>query len=182
MLALTGLAAFLGISPIFGALLAGILASNVHHEAEQARQAIQSFSYAVFIPIYFAVVGLRLDLVHNFEVGFFLFFLAFACLIKTISAYLGARLTGEGKTGARNLAIALNARGGPGIVLASVAFDAGVINIAFYTILVMLALVTSVLAGSWLDFALRRGQSLLTEADSEDAPQPADATAGSSAS
>ena len=163
MLALTGLAAFLGVSPIFGALLAGILAGDLHGPAEQARQTIQSFAYAVFIPVYFAVVGLRLDLAHQFEPLFFVFFLAFACLVKTASAYAGARLAGEAKAGARNLAVALNARGGPGIVLASVAFDAGIIDLAFYTTLVMLALVTSVLAGSWLEATLRRGQALLTD-------------------
>jgi Kef-type K+ transport system membrane component KefB len=163
LLVLTGLAAFLGVSPIFGAMLAGILAGDLHGDAEHARQTIQGFAYAVFIPLYFAVVGLRLDLAHHFEPLFFVFFLAFACLIKTASAYAGARLAGEDKSGARNLAVALNARGGPGIVLASVAFDAGIIDPAFYTILVMLALVTSVLAGSWLEVTLRRGHALLTE-------------------
>jgi Kef-type K+ transport system membrane component KefB len=72
-------------------------------------------------------------------------------------------MTGEGKVGARNLAAALNARGGPGIVLASVAFDAKIIDEAFYTILVMLALITSVIAGSWLEAVLKRGRGLLTE-------------------
>jgi Kef-type K+ transport system membrane component KefB len=167
LLGLTGLAAFLGVSPIFGAMLAGILAGDLHGEAEQARQTIQGFAYALFIPLYFAVVGLRLDLVRHFEPLFFMFFLAFACLVKTVSAYAGARLAGEGKAGARNLAVALNARGGPGIVLASVAFDAGVIDPAFYTILVLLALVTSVLAGSWLEAMLRHGQALLTETHEE---------------
>jgi Kef-type K+ transport system membrane component KefB len=41
LLALTGLAAFLGVSPIFGAMLAGILAGDLHGDAEHARQAIQ---------------------------------------------------------------------------------------------------------------------------------------------
>ena len=163
MLAVTGLAAFLGVSPIFGAMLAGILAGDLHGDAEHARQTIQGFAFAVFIPVYFAVVGLRLDLAHHFEPLFFVFFLAFACLVKTASAYAGARLAGEAKAGARNLAIALNARGGPGIVLASVAFDAGIVDLGFYTTLVMLALVTSVLAGCWLEATLRRGQALLSD-------------------
>jgi Kef-type K+ transport system membrane component KefB len=163
LLGLTGLAAFLGVSPIFGAMLAGILAGDLHGDAEHARQTIQGFAYAFFIPLYFAVVGLRLDLVHQFDLWFFAFFVAFACVVKTASAYAGARLAGEDRPGARNLAVALNARGGPGIVLASVAFDAGIIDLAFYTILVMLALVTSVLAGSWLEATLRRGRALLTE-------------------
>jgi Kef-type K+ transport system membrane component KefB len=174
LLALTGLAAFLGVSPIFGAMLAGILAGDLHGDAEHARQTIQGFAYAFFIPVFFAVVGLRLDLIHDFEPLFFVFFLAFACLIKTASAYAGARLAGEGKAGARNLAVALNARGGPGIVLASVAFDAGIIDPAFYTILVLLALVTSVLAGSWLEATLRRGQALLTETETHSERSRAD--------
>jgi Kef-type K+ transport system membrane component KefB len=174
MLALTALAAFFGVSPIFGAMLAGILAGDLHGEAEQARQTIQGFAYAVLIPVYFAVVGLRLDLAHHFEPLFFVFILAFACLVKTASAYAGARLAGEGKAGARNLAVALNARGGPGIVLASVAFDAGIIDLAFYTTLVMLALVTSVLAGSWLEATLRRGHALLADTETRSERSRAD--------
>lgn len=54
----------------------------------------------------------------------------------------------------------------PGIVLASVAFGAGIIDLAFYTTLVMLALATSLLAGSWLEATLRRGRALLAEAHS----------------
>jgi Kef-type K+ transport system membrane component KefB len=91
------------------------------------------------VPLYFAVVGLRLDLVGSFEPWFFLFLLGFACLVKSVSCYVGARLVGEGRSGARNLAVALNARGGPGIVLASVALDARIIDDSFYTMLVMLA-------------------------------------------
>ena len=113
--------------------------------------------------MYFAVVGLRLDLVHHFDLQFFVFFLLFACAAKSISCYLGARMTGETHSGAKNLAVALNARGGPGIVLASVAFDARIIDARFYTILVMLALVTSVIAGSWLGAVLERGEPLLTD-------------------
>jgi Kef-type K+ transport system membrane component KefB len=163
MLALTGLAAFMGVSPIFGALVAGILAGDLQGDAERARQSIQSFAYAFFIPLYFAVVGLRLDLIHHFEPLFFLAFLVFACLAKSLSCYAGARLAGEDRFGARNLAVALNARGGPGIVLASVAFDAKIIDERLYTMLIMLALVTSVIAGSWLEAVLRRGRALLRE-------------------
>jgi hypothetical protein len=61
-----------------------------------------------------------------------------------------------------NLAIATNARGGPGIVLASVAYDAGIINAQFYTTLVLTAVLTSQAAGAWLRFVLSRGWPLLS--------------------
>jgi Kef-type K+ transport system membrane component KefB len=162
MLVLAGLAAFLGVAPLFGALVAGIMAGDLRGRNLEARTTITSFSYAAIIPLYFALVGLRLDLVGAFEPLFFLAFLIFACLVKSISCYFGARLAGEGPSDARNLAVALNARGGPGIVLASVALDAGIIGPSFFTTLVMLALITSVIAGSWLEAALRRGGLLLT--------------------
>jgi K+:H+ antiporter len=61
-----------------------------------------------------------------------------------------------------NIAITTNARGGPGIVLASVAYDAGIINAAFYTTLVITAVVTSQMAGAWLRFVLSKGWPLLS--------------------
>ncbi|HEV2895700.1 MAG TPA: cation:proton antiporter, partial [Actinomycetota bacterium] len=161
MLTLAGLASFVGVAPVFGALVAGILAGDLRGEDLQARRAISDVSSATLVPLYFAVVGLRLDLVGSFEPLFFLFLLGSACLVKSISCYVGARLVGEARSGARNLAVALNARGGPGIVLASVALDAGIVDDTFYTMLVMLALVTSVIAGSWLEAVLKRGQGLL---------------------
>ena len=42
------------------------------------------------------------------------------------------------------------------------ALDARIIDDSFYTMLVMLALVTSVIAGSWLEVVLKRGKDLLS--------------------
>jgi hypothetical protein len=46
-------------------------------------------------------------------------------------------------------------------VLASVAFDAGIINASFFTTLVVTAVLTSQVCGFWLDFVLRKGWPLL---------------------
>jgi Kef-type K+ transport system membrane component KefB len=81
--------------------------------------------------------------------------------VKLASVTLGAKLAGFGRLDAWNLAVATNARGGPGIVLASVAYDAGIINAAFYTTLVLVAVLTSQAAGVWLEYVLRKGWPLL---------------------
>ncbi len=47
-------------------------------------------------------------------------------------------------------------------MLASVAFEAGIISSKFYTTLVVAAVLTSQLAGAWLDYVLRKGWPLLT--------------------
>ena len=112
---------------------------------------LRASRFGFFIPIYFAIIGIQLDLIHHFNVVFFLGFLAFACVAKAASVYLGARLSRENKFMSASLAIAMNARGGPGIVLASTAYAAGIINQTFFVSLVMLSIVTSLAAGSWLE-------------------------------
>jgi K+:H+ antiporter len=151
----------LGIVPMLGAFLAGIVLGSLPGKAgASARGAIKDFSFGLFIPVYFAVVGLQLDLLHHFDPLFFLCFLVFACAAKALSVYAGARIGGEGPRAALNLAVALNARGGPGIVLASVTYAAGIINQEFFACLVLLAIITSLLAGSWLGRTVRRGDPL----------------------
>ena len=113
-----------------------------------------------FIPLYFGLIGVRLDLVHHLPIVEFLIFLAFACVVKGSSIYAGARLAGESHSAALNLGAALNARGGPGIVLAAVTFEAGIINEDFFATLIMLAIVTSMAAGVWLERVVRRGAPL----------------------
>lgn len=89
-------------------------------------------------------------------------FIGGTCLVKVLSVALAARFAGFHGLDLVNLAITTNARGGPGIVLASVAFDAGIISSKFYTTLVVAAVVTSQLAGAWLEYVLRKGWPLLT--------------------
>ena len=150
MLTATLLCLFLGIEGFFGAFVAGVAVGRATPDAPDAIRSIQGFAFAFFIPIYFAIVGLQLDLLRGFNVRFFLLFLLLACAVKAGSVYLGARLAGQPSASSWNLAVALNARGGPGIVVASVAYGAGIIGQPFYAVLVMLAIVTSLFAGSWL--------------------------------
>jgi len=166
----TVVAVFLGVVALFGAFVGGIVvASSSSENAARAREEIKSFSFAFFIPVYFAIVGLRLDLLRDFEPLSFLVFTAFACIAKSASVYLGARIAREPRTSAINLAVALNARGGPGIVLASVAWDARIIDDGFYTTLVLLAVLTSLAAGSWLESVVRSGRPLRAERSTAEA-------------
>ena len=55
----------------------------------------------------------------------------------------------------------MNTRGGPGIVLASVAFELGIISESLFATLVMLAIITSLMAGYWFKFVLSKQWELL---------------------
>jgi Kef-type K+ transport system membrane component KefB len=157
------LAGLLDVSMVFAAFLAGF--AVVHKKRKlfsEALEAIGKVSFAFFIPVYFAMVGLKLDLVRGLSLGMMAAFIVGSCLVKILSVCLAARLAGFRGLDVINLAITTNARGGPGIVLASVTFEAGIISPQFYTTLVVAAVVTSQMAGAWLDYVLRKGWPLLT--------------------
>ena len=169
MLGLSIVCVVLGIAPLFGAFVGGIVAGTSRDEEVILAQAsIKRFAFAFFIPAYFALVGYQLDLIRDLDLAFFLGLLAFATIVKATSVYVGARVAGEPHPAAVNLAAAMNARGGPGIVLAAVAFDAGIIDRSFFASLVMLSVVTSLLAGAWLGRIVRKGLPLRGTARSED--------------
>ncbi|HKF22654.1 MAG TPA: cation:proton antiporter, partial [Candidatus Angelobacter sp.] len=158
-LAYVAVAGMLEVNLVFAAFLAGFAVSR--KRLGHALETISNFSFALFIPVYFALVGYSLTFGRSFSVIMLLAFLSGACVVKLLSVALGARLAGFRGLDIVNLAVATNARGGPGIVLASVAYDAGIISSAFYTTLVLVAVLTSQAAGAWLEYVLRRGWSLL---------------------
>jgi len=143
LLGYSAVASLFDISLVFAAFLAGYAIIADRDLLASAIAAVTDVSFAVFIPIYFAVVGYKLDLGRTFSFTMLAAFLLLSSAAKLASAGLGAKLAGFGNGDAVNLAAALNARGGPGIVLASVAFDAGIINAVFYTTLVLVAILTS---------------------------------------
>jgi Kef-type K+ transport system membrane component KefB len=152
----------LDVSLVFAAFLAGF--AVVHKKRRlfaEALDAIGKVSFAFFIPVYFALVGLKLDLVRGLSLWMIAAFILGSCILKIASVSLAGRFAGFRGLDLINLAITTNARGGPGIVLASVAFDAGIISAQFYTTLVLAAVLTSQLAGAWLDYVLRKGWPLL---------------------
>jgi Kef-type K+ transport system membrane component KefB len=151
LLATTIFCLFLGVQVFLAAFVAGVVVGQGTSEgAASSIASIKRFANAFFIPVYFALVGVSLNLREPFDIWFFVGFLLFACLAKASSVYLGARIAKAEPSHAFNLAVAMNARGGPGIVLATVAYAADAISRDFYVCLVLLAIVTSLLAGTWL--------------------------------
>ena len=155
-------ASILKVNIVFGALLAGMVIGVVPHEQfSKAKENIKEISLAFFVPIYFAIIGLRLDLVYHFDILFSLLYLLFATAIAVLGTLLAIKLAREDWLSSFNLAVAMNARGGPLIVLATVALELGIINQTFFATLVLTALITSLLAGSWFKYVISKGWPLL---------------------
>jgi len=175
MFMLSSIAGNLHVETIFGALLAGIIAKVALPKAvsERLEQGVSNISFSWFIPIYFATVGLQLDLVRHFNPLFFLAYFLFATLTQTLAVYITSRTIKQDRLTSFNLGVAINDRGGPGIVLSSVAYAAGIINQEFFAILVMLALITSWIPGTWLRIVVKKKWRLMP-GDENVTPQPRD--------
>ncbi len=176
------IAALLDVNLQFAALLAGfsIIGGIRGTEREHFAVPIESIakvSFGVFVPIYFGIVGYRLVFGREFSMAVLLIFFFASSAIAIASSALAARLGGFRGLDLMNISITTNARGGPGIVLASVAYDAGIINAAFYTALVITAVVTSQICGVWLRYVLAKGLPLLKSNPEETWPLPAAETA-----
>jgi Kef-type K+ transport system membrane component KefB len=162
LLAYCAVAGALGVSLVFAAFLAGFAVAHKKRKLfSEALDAIGKVAFAFFVPAYFAIVGLKLDLVKGVSLRMMAAFILGSCVVKILSVSLAGRFAGFSGLDLVNLAITTNARGGPGIVLASVAFDAGIISAKFYTTLVIAAILTSQMAGAWLEYVLRKGWPLL---------------------
>jgi len=159
---LVAVASLLNVNIVFGAFLAGLAAGTLPEQSfAKAKSQIKAISFATFTPVYFAVVGLKLDLIHQFDPAFFLGFLLFSTALKGLGALAVGKLVRQTWRSSFNFAVALNARGGPGIVLATVAFDLGLISETFFVALVLVAIVTSLIAGYWLRYVKAKGGELL---------------------
>ena len=155
-------ASVLEVNIVFGALLAGmVIGAMPDDQFAKAKEHIRDMSLAFFIPIYFAIIGLRLDLIYHFDILFSLRFFLFATTFAVLGTLIALRLAKEDWLSSFNIAVAMNARGGPLIVLATVALEFGIINQTFFVTMVLIALATSLLAGSWFRYVIAMGWPLL---------------------
>ncbi|MCL2182031.1 MAG: cation:proton antiporter [Chitinispirillia bacterium] len=153
------------VNIMYSAFLAGLLFKNMvsrNLSAETAKKIKDVFS-AFFIPVYFAIVGFRINLDASFSVKVFLMFLLIAFVLEIAGCFIAMLSIRKGFWTSLNLGIAMNARGGPGIVLASVTFEMGIINYEFFCALILTTLISSAFAGYWIDFINRRGKLLAAE-------------------
>jgi Kef-type K+ transport system membrane component KefB/nucleotide-binding universal stress UspA family protein len=148
----------IGLEAVFGAFIAGIvLGRSRFHEAEAFAQ-LDGVTRSFFAPLFFATAGLRVDLglLRDPEVlGWGLAVVAAASVSKAGGAYLGSRLAGLPTREGLALGVGLNARGAVEIVVATVGLSIGVLNPSSYTVVVLLAIVTSMMAPPLLRLVIR---------------------------
>jgi Kef-type K+ transport system membrane component KefB len=147
----------LGIHAFLGAFLAGVALGGTNTEQRQAHDVIGQFVMSFFAPIYFVSMGMTTSFIAHFDVVLVVTVLVVACVSKVGSVLLGAKVAGMAvDREAWAIGFGLNARGATGIILAGVGLTNRVIDERVFVAIVVMAMVTSLMAGPLMNQLLAR--------------------------
>ena len=151
----------LGIFAIFGGFLAGVMMHDDRKLGAAWNERVGLFVIVFFLPIFFTYTGLRTEigsLTSASAWGWCALLVVVASAGKWISAYGAARFVGLRHTQANVLGVMMNTRGLMELIVLNVGLDLGVISRQMFTMLVIMAVVSTVittpLLRRWLPAAL----------------------------
>jgi len=143
----------LGLHALFGAFFVGLLLSKEQHLAQAARERLEGPLIVVLVPLYFAFTGLRtrLDQIREPEAWALAFVVVGVAVIgKLGGSALAARASGVAWRDAVALGVLMNTRGLMELVILNVGLDLGVISPTLFSILVLMAFVTTLMTNPLL--------------------------------
>ena len=149
---------WIGIHAIFGAFLAGVAIGDSRYLRARTRQTIEHFVTNIFAPVFFAGIALRVDFFGNFDLFATVTVLVVAIVGKVIGAYVGAKWAGLSKRESWAVGFGMSARGAMEIILGQIALEYGLINDELFVAIVIMAIVTSLMAGPLMQRALNLRQ------------------------
>ena len=158
----------IGVHPLFGAFLAGLCFPRVRRWQQTLRSRLDVIVSLILLPLFFALTGLRtrLDLFSGLQVWLWTgVVLLLAVLGKVGGAVAAARWTGYDWRNSIALGALLNTRGLVELIVLNIAYNAHVFSPTLFTMLVIMALVTTMTTVpvlNWLKVGKRAGVHDLT--------------------
>jgi Kef-type K+ transport system membrane component KefB len=144
----------IGVHAVFGAFVAGAVMPRRPALGGRVAGPVRAFSGAVLLPLYFASVGMSV-VFSGFGGGWTLWLvllavLAAAAVGKLVGVTAGARLAGLPRREALTTGVLMNCRGLTELIIADIGLRTGIIDTAMFTVLVLVALVTTAATGPLL--------------------------------
>ena len=157
----------LHLEAIIGAFVVGVVAAVTRHQLPQVRSVLETVTTAFFAPIFFAFSGLRVDigLLDGSALAWAGGLIVASIVLKLIGAAIGGWFGGIRGREVLALGSGLSALGAVGIVVAIVGLNLGVVSEAGYTVMILAALVTSMIAPQLLKMVVRRWEIPAEEAE-----------------
>ncbi|KAJ1903692.1 K(+)/H(+) antiporter, partial [Tieghemiomyces parasiticus] len=136
----------IGVHAIFGGFLAGVIIPHDHGFAVAITEKIEDLVTVLFLPLYFALSGLKTnfsDLNDGLTWGLLILVIVVACLGKIIGCTLAARLSKLNWRESISVGVLMNCKGLVELIVLNIGYDAGVLNTRIFTMMVVMALVTT---------------------------------------
>ncbi len=156
MLVLAVVTEYVGIHAVFGAFAAGIGVSQSKYFTHEIRKMIVEFTSHILAPLFFAAVGLKVNFFDSFNLTIVLIILFAAYASKMLAAWVGGYFSHLSVRESTAVGLGIAARGGMGIILATIALESKFITPSIFTALVIMAIITSISAG-FIKFIMVRG-------------------------
>lgn len=138
---------YFGIADITGAYVAGVVLCNLH-DVKYVERKVDVSSYMVFAPIFFAGIGLKVSFesMNPTLILFSVAFVAVALLSKIIGCGLVSRTCGFKWNDSLKIGIGMMTRGEVALITAQKGLHAGLITSDYFTAVILMILVSSILA------------------------------------
>ena len=146
----------IGIHALFGFFIAGIVGGEAKNLSEESRRVISQMVHAIFVPIFFVNVGLKIDFLEHFHVGLVVLVTFIGIVGRFVGAWVGVGLTDQFRESRHAIAVAHTPGGMMEIVVALLALESGLITHPVFIAIVFGAVFSSALMGPWLVWAVRR--------------------------
>jgi Kef-type K+ transport system membrane component KefB len=165
----------LGIHPLFGAFLAGICFPRASSLREGVRQRLEMLVSVLLLPLFFALTGMRtrLDLLNKPTMWLWAAIVLAAAMIgKVGGATVASRLTGQSWRDSLALGVLLNTRGLVELIVLNIGYNVGVFSPALFTMLVVMALITTTCTTPFLNLLGIQNDSLLNHRNLDKREKP----------
>ncbi len=146
----------IGLHALLGFFIAGVMVGEARELPERTRQVISQMVYALFVPLFFVGIGLRVDFLRNFNVWLVVFVTLVGVFGKFLGAWLGALFTTLSRANRLPLAIAHTPGGSMEIIIAILALEYGLIDEPMFVAIVVAGIISSAMLGPWLKYSLTR--------------------------
>ncbi len=147
------------IHAVFGFFLAGILIGDCPHVTAQIRENISSFVLSLFSPLFFASIGLKVNFFTNFNLTLVVGVFCIIAVGKMAGVLLGGRLSGMSFQDSLPVASGMLAGGAMEIIISLIGLQYHLIREEMFVALVIVAVVTSILAGPLMAWSTKIKQA-----------------------
>jgi Kef-type K+ transport system membrane component KefB/nucleotide-binding universal stress UspA family protein len=145
----------IGVHAVFGAFVAGCVIRQVPRLRAESLHQLEAVTFPIFAPLFFGMVGLRVDLWKMGDPTMLALVLGVAVAGKLVGCTAGALLGGLRFWESLSIAFAMNARGAMGLVVATIGLSLGILTQSMYSMIVVVAVVTSFMAPVLLRLTMR---------------------------